>query len=127
MPMVEGQAFASSQYNGSGVLVRGVRGEDMAQIEAIAGNMRQGTLDNFDEAGGVAIGRRLAESLSLQAGDTMTLITPRGAPTPFGTAPRIKGYPVVGGLRDRHVGVRRHLRLHAASRRRRPTSTATAT
>ena len=35
-----------------------------------------------------------AEALSLQAGDTLTLITPRGASTPFGTAPRVKGYPV---------------------------------
>ncbi len=49
IPMVEGQAFGSSQYNGSGVLVRGVRGEDMGRIEAIAGNLRQGTLENFDD------------------------------------------------------------------------------
>jgi lipoprotein-releasing system permease protein len=95
IPMVEGQAFASSQSGGSGVLVRGVRGEDMLRIPAIAGNLRQGTLENFDSSGGVAIGRRLAEALALQAGDTITLVTPRGASTPFGTAPRIKGYPVV--------------------------------
>jgi lipoprotein-releasing system permease protein len=93
--MVEGQAFGSSQYNGSGVLVRGVRGEDMQRIAAVANNLRQGTLENFDQRGGVALGRRLAESLSLQVGDTFTLVTPRGASTPFGTAPRIKGYPVV--------------------------------
>jgi lipoprotein-releasing system permease protein len=95
IPLVEGQAFASSPYQGAGVLVRGVRGSDLPKIEAVAGNVRQGSLDNFDAAGGVAIGRRLAESLSLQAGDTLTLITPRGASTPFGTAPRIKGYPIV--------------------------------
>src|SRR5215210_6484545 len=94
IPMVEGQAFASSPYQGSGVLVRGVRGSDMPKIQAIAGNLRQGSLDNFEEGGGVAIGRRLAESLSIQAGDTLTLITPRGAATPFGTAPRTKAYPV---------------------------------
>ncbi|SCY83773.1 lipoprotein-releasing ABC transporter permease subunit [Microvirga guangxiensis] len=94
IPLVEGQAFGSSQYNGSGVLVRGIRGNDLRQIEHIAGNIRQGTLENFEEGEGVAIGRRLAESLSIQAGDTLTLITPRGAATPFGTAPRVKGYPV---------------------------------
>jgi lipoprotein-releasing system permease protein len=95
IPLVEGQAFGSSQYNGSGVLVRGVRGEDIRRIESIADNIRQGTLQDFDRSGGVAIGRRLAEALALQVGDTMTLITPRGASTPFGTAPRVKGYPVV--------------------------------
>jgi lipoprotein-releasing system permease protein len=94
LPLVEGQAFASSTYSGSGALVRGVRGEDIVKIDAIASNIRQGQLAGFDESGGVAIGKRLAESLSLQVGDTLTLITPRGAATPFGTAPRIKGYPV---------------------------------
>ena len=94
IPLVEGQAFGSSQYNGSGVLVRGIRAEDLQRIEHIADNLRQGSLENFGEGEGVVIGRRLAESLSLQAGDTLTLITPRGAATPFGTAPRVKGYPV---------------------------------
>ncbi len=94
VPMVEGQAFASSQVNGGGVLVRGVRGTDMLRIGAIATNLRQGTLHDFDTAGGVAIGRRLAEQLALQVGDTITLVTPRGATTPFGTAPRVKNYPV---------------------------------
>jgi lipoprotein-releasing system permease protein len=94
IPLIEGQAFASSPYNGSGVLVRGVRGRDILRIEAIAGNLREGTLDAFDTAGGVAIGKRLAENLSLHVGDSITLITPRGASTPFGTAPRIKNYPI---------------------------------
>ncbi len=94
IPMVEGQAFASSSYNGSGVLVRGVRGSDVAKIEAIAGNIRQGSLNGFEESNGAAIGKRLAEHLSLQVGDTITLATPKGATTPFGTAPRIKGYQV---------------------------------
>ena len=94
IPMVEGQAFASSQSSGSGVLVRGVRGDDLAKIHSIGNNIRQGTLADFDASGGVAIGRRLAESLALQVGDQITLITPRGAQTPFGTAPRIKAYPV---------------------------------
>ncbi len=94
IPMVEGQAFASSPSQGAGVLVRGVRGSDMPRIESIAGNVRSGTLDGFEESGGVAVGRRLAENLGLSVGDTLTLITPRGAATPFGTAPRIKGYPV---------------------------------
>jgi lipoprotein-releasing system permease protein len=95
IPLVEGQAFASSQYNGSGVLVRGVRGSDITRIGAIAGNLREGTVENFDASGGVAIGKRLAEILSLHVGDSITLITPRGASTPFGVAPRIKNYPIV--------------------------------
>ncbi|MGU3536876.1 lipoprotein-releasing ABC transporter permease subunit [Methylobacterium sp. A54F] len=94
IPLVEGQAFASSPYGGSGVLVRGVRAEDLDGIAAIAKNIRGGTLAGFDDGSGVVIGRRLADTLGLQAGDTITLSTPKGATTPFGTAPRTKSYAV---------------------------------
>ncbi|MCX7324744.1 MAG: lipoprotein-releasing ABC transporter permease subunit [Hyphomicrobiales bacterium] len=95
IPMVEGQALASSQYGNSGVLVRGMREADIKRISFIAGNIKQGTLDGFDAAAGIAIGERLAQTLSIRAGDTLTVISPRGAATPFGTMPRIKAYPVV--------------------------------
>ncbi len=95
VPTVEGQALASSPFAANGVLARGVREEDIKRIPFIAGNLRQGTLEGFEANGGVAIGRRLAETLSLRVGDTMSLVAPRGATTPFGTAPRIKAYPVV--------------------------------
>ena len=94
IPLVEGQALASSQVGNSGVLVRGVSESDIKSIPFIANNVKQGTLDGFASTNGVAIGRRLAGSLGLQAGDTITIVTPRGASTPFGTAPRIKAYPV---------------------------------
>jgi lipoprotein-releasing system permease protein len=96
VPLVEGQAFASSAYNGSGVLVRGVRPEDLGKIEAVSGNLRQGSLKDFGQGSGVVIGKRLAEHLALQVGDTITLATPKGAQGPFGVVPRIKGYQVDG-------------------------------
>ncbi|PZN99769.1 MAG: lipoprotein-releasing ABC transporter permease subunit [Hyphomicrobiales bacterium] len=94
IPLVEGQALASSQTGNGGVLVRGIREADIKAIPFIGGNIKTGTLDDFDGTPGVAIGRRLANSLGIQAGDSMTLVSPQGAPTPFGTAPRIKVYPV---------------------------------
>jgi lipoprotein-releasing system permease protein len=42
----------------------------------------------------VAIGKRLADQLSLTAGDSITLVAPRGAVTPMGTTPRIKPYKI---------------------------------
>src|SRR5580700_2118984 len=93
-PIVEGQALASSPFNASGVLVRGVRAADLARLPSVANNIRQGTLEGFDEGQGVAIGRRLADQLSLRAGDSVTLVAPRGAVTPMGTTPRIKPYKV---------------------------------
>src|ERR1700732_1328874 len=93
-PVVEGQALASSPFNANGVLVRGIRGTDLARLGSIASNIKQGTLEGFDDAQGVAIGRRLAEQLSLRAGDSVTLVSPRGAVTPMGTTPRIKPYKI---------------------------------
>jgi lipoprotein-releasing system permease protein len=93
-PVVEGQALASSPFNASGVLVRGVRSDDLNKLTSIAKNIRQGSLDGFDEGEGVAIGRRLADQLSVRAGDNVTLVAPRGAVTPMGTTPRIKSYKI---------------------------------
>jgi lipoprotein-releasing system permease protein len=93
-PLVEGQALASSPFNAAGVLVRGMRAEDLTSLTSIAQNIKQGTLEGFDEGQGVAIGRRLADQLSLHAGDSITLVAPRGAVTPMGTTPRIKPYKV---------------------------------
>ena len=93
-PIVEGQALASSPFNSAGVLVRGMRARDLVKLGSIDRNIKQGTLEGFDDGQGVAIGRRLADQLSLRAGDNVTLVAPRGAVTPMGTTPRIKAYKV---------------------------------
>jgi lipoprotein-releasing system permease protein len=93
-PLVEGQALASSPFNASGVVVRGMLGADLNKLSQIAGNIKQGSLEGFDTGQGLAIGRRLAEQLSVRAGDNITLVSPRGAVTPMGTTPRIKAYKI---------------------------------
>jgi lipoprotein-releasing system permease protein len=94
-PIVEGQALASSPFNSGGVLVRGIRVADLEKLPSIAKNIKQGTLKGFDEGQGLAIGRRLADQLSLRSGDNITLVAPQGAVTPMGTMPRIKVYKIV--------------------------------
>jgi len=93
-PLVEGQALASSPFNASGVVVRGMLGSDLSKLSQISSNIKQGTLDGFDNGQGLAVGRRLAEQLSVRAGDNITLVSPRGAVTPMGTTPRIKAYKI---------------------------------
>src|SRR5215208_1103880 len=93
-PIVEGQALASSPFNSSGVLVRGVRAADLNKLTSIANNLKQGTLEGFDTGQALAIGRRMSDQLSVRAGDNVTLVAPRGAVTPMGTTPRIKTYKV---------------------------------
>ncbi|MGP0094622.1 MAG: lipoprotein-releasing ABC transporter permease subunit [Xanthobacteraceae bacterium] len=93
-PLVEGQALASSPFNSAGVLVRGMRVADIMKLPSIASNIKYGTLDGFDTGQGVLIGKRLATQLSLQTGDSITLVAPRGAVTPMGVTPRIKPYKI---------------------------------
>ena len=93
-PIVEGQALASSPFNAGGVLVRGIRLKDIEGLPSVINNIKQGSLGGFDEGQGVAIGRRLADQLSLRAGDNITLVSPKGAVTPMGTTPRIKVYKI---------------------------------
>ncbi len=94
IPLVEGQALASSPFHSGGVLVRGLREQDLKQLPAIGPNIKFGSLEGFDAGQGVVIGKRLADQLSVRAGDNVTIVSPRGAVTPMGTTPRIKTYKV---------------------------------
>jgi lipoprotein-releasing system permease protein len=95
IPMVEGAAGISTQFGQSGVLVRGVREKDLVRLPGIVGNIRDGSLEGFDKAEGVALGQRLAETLGVRVGDKVSLLIAKGGQTPFGVAPRIKAYNVV--------------------------------
>jgi lipoprotein-releasing system permease protein len=94
LPLVEGQAFATSPYGSSGALVRGIRQQDLERLPGVAGHLTQGSLDGFDEGQGVAVGAKLADHLGLRVGDKVTIIAPHGAETPFGVTPRMKAYSV---------------------------------
>lgn len=95
IPMVEGQVLASGRVGaGSGALVRGLREQDLARLDLVSNNVRQGSLSGFVGDEGVAIGQRMADNLGLGLGDPITLVAPQGDITPFGTAPRVKSYPV---------------------------------
>jgi lipoprotein-releasing system permease protein len=94
LPVVEGQVMGSSQNYSTGVIVRGLRAKDLNALKSISENIRYGTLEGFDDSGGIAIGTRLANTLNVFVGNEITLLAPRGASTPFGTAPRMKRFPI---------------------------------
>jgi lipoprotein-releasing system permease protein len=91
-PLIEGQTMVSTPYLAVGGLVRGISEQGVKALPLVANNVRAGTFDGFDAQDGIAMGQRLANALRATIGDKITLVAPRGASTPFGTAPRLKTY-----------------------------------
>jgi lipoprotein-releasing system permease protein len=94
MPYVEGQVMANANDVASGAIVRGVRPADLQAREVIAGNVQQGSLVGLNAPGTAAIGSRMAQRMGLGLGSQITLISPKGAATAFGSVPRIKNFTV---------------------------------
>ncbi len=94
-PLVEGQILATNGGRAAGALVRGLTPEALAARPSIAGNIRLGSLDQFGADDGVVMGSRLARTLGVRVGDKVTLVSPRGTVTAFGTVPRMQAYRVV--------------------------------
>jgi lipoprotein-releasing system permease protein len=92
-PLVEGQVMATSEGGASGALIRGVRQEDLRSLPLLADHIIQGSLADFS-GDGVAVGDRLARHLGVTVGSPITVISPQGTATAFGTMPRIKTYQV---------------------------------
>jgi lipoprotein-releasing system permease protein len=93
-PLIEGQVMATSELGAAGALVRGIRPEDLRRRPLVADHIVQGSLADFEDDG-VAVGDRLARRLGLAVGSAITIISPQGTATAFGTMPRIKTYSVV--------------------------------
>ncbi len=102
-PIVDGQVLATSQRGlTSGALVRGVGAADLGGQTVVAEAITTGGLDSFAAGDGVLIGQRLAERLGIPIGGRVTLLSPKGISTAFGTVPRSAAYTVVGTF---HVGM----------------------
>ncbi|MBL8700489.1 MAG: lipoprotein-releasing ABC transporter permease subunit [Alphaproteobacteria bacterium] len=93
-PLVEGQVLASANNVAGGALVRGMRTEDLLGRRLIAGNIRAGDWRDFAGEDAIAIGSRMAMKFRLQIGDSLTLISPQGNVTAFGTTPRMRAYRI---------------------------------
>ncbi len=93
--LIEQPLMASNQGRVEAILLRGVTPQDMAENPVLNGNVLAGSLGNVRPGtDSVAIGSRLAELLGLDIGGSITIISPQGRVTPFGTMPRIVDYRV---------------------------------
>jgi lipoprotein-releasing system permease protein len=93
-PLIRGQVMASANGRSSGVEVIGTRPADLAAVPLIARpETAAGSFADFPR--GIAVGSGVARELGVGIGDFVTLVSPEGMDTPFGTQPRISDYEVV--------------------------------
>jgi len=95
VPLIETPLMATANGRFEGVLVRGMRIEDIRGNQTIMGNVVAGDMRSIMPGGGrVAIGSRLADTLGAYPGSQITLWNPEGRSTVVGTVPREVTYTV---------------------------------
>ncbi len=98
-PLVDGQAMLSSGDAARGVLLRGVPVEKLQALPSLKDNVIDGSLAALAQPKTIAVGARLAERYGFKVGQKISLISPRGTVTPFGTAPRWRQFKLVAIFR----------------------------
>lgn len=95
IPVIDGQVMISAGNSNSGVMVRGMTGEDFAAHPILTEKYTGENISGF-QTNQVVLGYRLAQRLGVRVGDSVTLISPKGNITAFGTMPKMKAFKVIG-------------------------------
>jgi lipoprotein-releasing system permease protein len=95
LPLIEQPLMATANGRFEGVIVRGMRVQDIRSNPTIMSNVTGGDMRSVAPGSGrVAIGSRLAETLGAYPGSQITLWNPEGRSTVVGTVPREVTYTV---------------------------------
>lgn len=92
--IIEGQVLVSHQDRQAGVAIRAPRSNDLKNMTIMQNSLKQGSYESLRDGQHIALGSKLAFQLGVNLNDTVTILSPKGRVTPFGTAPRIKTYTV---------------------------------
>jgi lipoprotein-releasing system permease protein len=80
----------------NGALIRGITSEDLHNKKLIAENIIDGNITSINDKNSVIIGSTIAQSMNLQIGDKIKIISAETNETIFGSIPRIKTYKIGG-------------------------------
>ena len=95
IPVMDGQVLLTDdRNNNTGGFVRGIRQDDLRSLHAVSDHIRAGSLNDFKGPDAIAIGITLANRFGLTTGGKITLVSPQGAATAFGTIPRVRSYTI---------------------------------
>jgi lipoprotein-releasing system permease protein len=103
--VLDGQVLLTTNGGGArGGLVRGMTLDDLRALHSVSDHIVAGKLADFTGDNAIIVGVGLAQSYRLRIGDPLTVISPEGAATAFGTIPRVRAYNVAAifdaGLSD---------------------------
>ncbi len=94
IPLVTGQVMGTYNEQNAFMEVLGIEPDDFREIKTITENpLSRGDAGEFG-GDSIAIGAGVARSLGLVVGDTVTLTSANGVPSPFGSYPRQYAYRV---------------------------------
>mgnify|MGYP003312078729 CR=1 FL=1 len=107
--IVEGQVLISGNGRARGALVRGARKLDFRPNDLLLTGIIAGNMEEFDGGNGIVIGKRLASSLGVGIGDSVTILSARGRSTVMGEVPRSRAYNILAlfdiGMYEYDIGI----------------------
>jgi lipoprotein-releasing system permease protein len=94
-PLIEQPLLATVDGRVEAIIARGMPTKNLLKNGTLQGKLVAGNLNDIvPESGNVAIGSRLAQSLGVHVGQSITIVNPAGRTTPFGTVPREISYNI---------------------------------
>jgi len=97
-PIIEGQVMVTSQKTSQGAIVRGIDFNALPADNLIKKDLSPSTLDKLASGNNVIVGDKLLRKMGVGVGDEITLISPEGTVTAFGTVPRMKTYKIASAF-----------------------------
>ncbi len=93
-PIIKGESMAIAHGRATGAIVQGVRQTDLLSHELMSEGIRQGSIDDYGGTDTAIVGFRMAQKLGLSVGNKITLVSPQGRATVFGTVPRTRSFRI---------------------------------
>ncbi len=103
-PFVYSQVMLTSQRKASGVVLKGIDVDTVGDVTVLPKHIIKGSIKDLkeekdDEVPGIIIGSELADTLNVESGDIIDVVSPMGTQTPYGLVPLKVGFRVVGIFR----------------------------
>ncbi len=95
-PIVESQAMLTANGKAAGGLVKAVELDDLKHKKLITQNIVKGDISSLNEKNEILIGSGVANSMRLDVGDSLKIISSETNDTILGSIPRIKTYKIGG-------------------------------